>query len=198
MWCLELTTAGPTKVRRPMSQLEAETGCLVGSHGVVIAVAGSAIKTVTRDAKPPRKTKFRARNPNGHPPLVRFAVRLVSSAHQTQKRRPEPTRKPHCTLHARGISRARSFDLEASPWAPTRLTSCISHPGPAKAYERLRSTLCSARAPFHHLAAPESTRKPLLHTRGISRAEKLRLGGDALGGDPTYLLYLPSRSRGGI
>ena len=28
--------------------------------------------------------------------------------------------------------------------------------------------------------------------------QKLRLGGDALGADPTYLLYLPSRSRGGI
>ena len=26
--------------------------------------------------------------------------------------------------------RARSFDLEVTPWAPTRLTSCISHPGP--------------------------------------------------------------------
>ena len=26
--------------------------------------------------------------------------------------------------------------------------------------------------------------------------QKLRLGGDALGADPTYLLYLPSRSRG--
>ena len=33
-------------------------------------------------------------------------------------------------LHTRGISRARSFDLEVTPWAPTRLTSCISHPGP--------------------------------------------------------------------
>ena len=28
--------------------------------------------------------------------------------------------------------------------------------------------------------------------------QKLRLGGDALGADPTYLLYLPSRSRGGL
>ena len=38
----------------------------------------------------------------------------------------ESTRKP--LLHTRGISRARSFDLEVTPWAPTRLTSCISHP----------------------------------------------------------------------
>ena len=28
--------------------------------------------------------------------------------------------------------------------------------------------------------------------------QKLRLGGVALGADPTYLLYLPSRSRGGL
>ena len=28
--------------------------------------------------------------------------------------------------------------------------------------------------------------------------QKLRLGGDAMGADPTYLLYLPSRSHGGI
>ena len=28
--------------------------------------------------------------------------------------------------------------------------------------------------------------------------QKLRLGGDALGADPTYLLYLPFRSHGGI
>ena len=40
----------------------------------------------------------------------------------------ESTHKP--LLHTRGISRARSFDLEATPWAPTRLTSCISHSGP--------------------------------------------------------------------
>ena len=60
-------------------------------------------------------------------------------------------------------------------WAPTRLTSCIFHPGPTEAYERLRSTLCPARAPFHHLAAPGSTRKPLLHTRGISRARSFDL-----------------------
>ena len=41
---------------------------------------------------------------------------------------PESARKP--PLHTRGISRARSFDLEVTRWAPTRLTSCISHPGP--------------------------------------------------------------------
>ena len=56
---------------------------------------------------------------------------------------------------------ARSFDLEVTLWAPTRLTSCIFHPGPEEAYERLRSTLWPARAPFHHLAALGSAHKPL-------------------------------------
>ena len=41
------------------------------------------------------------------------------------------TREP--LPHTRGISRARSFDLEVTPWAPTRLTSCIFHPGPEEA-----------------------------------------------------------------
>ena len=40
----------------------------------------------------------------------------------------ELTRKP--LLHTRGISKARSLDLEVTPWAPTRLTSCIFHSGP--------------------------------------------------------------------
>ena len=33
-------------------------------------------------------------------------------------------------LRLRGISWARSFDLEVTRWAPTRLTSSIFHPGP--------------------------------------------------------------------
>ena len=86
---------------------------------------------------------------------------------------PESTHKP--LLHTRGISRARSFDLEATLWAPSRLTSCIFHSGHAEAYELLRLTLYPARAPFRYLAAPESTRKPLLHTRGISRARSFDL-----------------------
>ena len=91
--------------------------------------------------------------------------------------------------------RARSFDLEVTPWAPTRLTSCIFHPGPTEAYEPLRSTLCPARTPFRDLAAPESAHMPPVQVRHFP-GQKLRLGGDALGADPTYLLYLPSRSRG--
>ena len=71
---------------------------------------------------------------------------------------PESARKP--PLHTRGISRARSFDLEVTPWAPTRLTSCIFHSGHTEAYEPLRSTRSSAHAPFRDLATLESTHKP--------------------------------------
>ena len=85
----------------------------------------------------------------------------------------ELTRKP--LLHTRGICRGRSFDLEVTRWAPTRLTSCIFHPGHTEAYEPLRSTLCPACAPFRYLAAPGSARTPLLHTRGISRARSFDL-----------------------
>merc|ERR1712097_123805 len=79
---------------------------------------------------------------------------------------PESTRKP--PVCRSGISWAISFDLEVTPWAPTRLTSCIFHSGLAEAYEPLRSTRSSARAPFRDLAAPESTRKPPVCRSGIS------------------------------
>jgi len=37
--------------------------------------------------------------------------------------------RPTCLQCRSGISQAKSFDLEVTPWAPTRLTSCIFHPG---------------------------------------------------------------------
>ena len=118
---------------------------------------------------------------------------------RTNARERRRTRRQSHHVRNCSISKARSVDLEVTPRAPSRLTSCISHPGPAEAYELFRSTLCSARAPFHHLAAPESTRKPAsaAHSRHFA-GQKLRLGGDALGADPTYLLYLPFRSHEGI
>ena len=78
---------------------------------------------------------------------------------------PEWTRKP--LVCRSGISRARSFDLEVTTWAPTRLTSCIFHSGHTEAYEPLRSTRRPARAPFRDLAAPESTRKGPAHHRPV-------------------------------
>jgi len=101
----------------------------------------------------------------------------------------ELPRKP--PLHTRGISRARSFDLEVTPWAPTRLTSCISHTGPEESFGA--STL-----------PPGPARPPSASNFPPNRPASLRCtpaafpgrGGDALGADPTYLLYLPFRSRG--
>ena len=54
-----------------------------------------------------------------------------------------------------------------------------------------------ASATLNNFAASESTQASAAHSRHFP-GQKLRLGGDALGADPTYLLYLPSRSRGGI
>ena len=86
---------------------------------------------------------------------------------------PQSTRKP--PVCRSGISKARSFDLEVTPWAPTRLTSCISHSSHLEAYEPLRSTRRPARAPFNHLAAPETARKPPVCRSGISRARSFDL-----------------------
>ena len=63
-------------------------------------------------------------------PIERFAERAVAS-HPQHSQEIESAREP--LLHTRGISKARSFDLEVTPWAPTRLTSCIFHPGPEEA-----------------------------------------------------------------
>ena len=77
----------------------------------------------------------------------------------------------HMHLHNRSISKARSFDLEVTPWAPTRLTSSIFYSGHTEAYEPLRSTRHPARAPFNHLTAPGSAHKPPsigLHCAGLA------------------------------
>ena len=47
--------------------------------------------------------------------------------------------------------RWREASMEVRLWAPTRLTSCIFHPGHTEAYEPLRSTRRPARAPFSDL-----------------------------------------------
>ena len=85
----------------------------------------------------------------------------------------ESTRKP--LLHTRGICRSRSFDLEVTPWAPTRLTSCISHPGPEEASGASTLDPGPARQLRRVKLPPDSTRKPLLHTRGICRSRSFDL-----------------------
>ena len=70
---------------------------------------------------------------------------------------------------------ARSFDLEVPPWAPTRLTSCISHPGPEESSGASTLEPGPAQPPFRLQSSPEPARKPLLHSRGISRARSFDL-----------------------
>ena len=91
---------------------------------------------------------------------VEGASRPTFRTHTSKSQHQRGRQLTKASLHTRGISRARSFDLEVTPWAPTRLTSCIFHSGHTEAYEPLRSTRSSARAPFRDLAAPQSTRKP--------------------------------------
>ena len=71
---------------------------------------------------------------------VRFGVRHGPSTPDTPS--PPPNLHDHKPrLHARGISPGRSFDLEVTRWAPSRLTSCIFHPAHKEACEPLRPTL---------------------------------------------------------
>ena len=71
--------------------------------------------------------------------------------------------------------RARSFDLEVAPWAPTRLTSCISRPGPEECSGASTLPPGPAQQFRRHKLSLESARKPLLHTRGISKARSFDL-----------------------
>ena len=71
----------------------------------------------------------RARSSVRRAEKVRFGVRHGPSTRPT----PSPRRNLHARKpapHTRSNSKARSFDLGVTRWAPTRLTSCISHPGP--------------------------------------------------------------------
>ena len=52
--------------------------------------------------------------------------------------------------------RARSFDLEVTPWAPTRLTSCILYTGPEKAVAASTLKPGPAEPPFRLKLPPES------------------------------------------
>ena len=75
----------------------------------------------------------------------------------------------------RSVSRARSFDLEVAPWAPTRLTSCIFYAGLDEASGVSTLEPGPAQPPFRLQSSPEQARKPPLHTRGIYRARSFDL-----------------------
>ena len=75
--------------------------------------------------------RFGARRRAGAAEKVRFGVRRALGGAQT----PENSAESAASHRVRNcsISKARSFDLEVTPWAPTRLTSCMFHPGPEEA-----------------------------------------------------------------
>ena len=95
-------------------------------------------------------------------------------------------------LHTRGISRARSFDLEVKPWAPTRLTSCIFHPGPAESSGA--STLEPGPAQqFRSVKFPPSRPASLSARARRRNPSKVAGGGQRLGEDPTNRAHIRRR-----
>ena len=96
----------------------------------------------------------------------------------------------------------------SSPAAEKFADGAFSGPGSAPTRRRPHRDLDRR---IHALSRPKpqpitsrSPRLPRLDLRAYTaqswhlQGQKLRLGGDGLGAEPTYLLYLPSRSRGGI
>ena len=92
---------------------------------------------------PSRETN--ATNPTRHRfPLacvMRFEQQLLSVGYQTRQQRLATSQPPQKSIDfdlalemPLEIARARSFDLEVTPWAPTRLTPCIFHSGPEESF----------------------------------------------------------------
>ena len=114
-------------------------------------------------------------------------------------------------VRERGYHVLLSYSLLLNIRTPTRhgtLTcTCPRTQTRHRKASRRRLSLCCWRRPARRArpTPPPSTyilppNRPtsLCCTLGHFPGQKLRLGGDALGADPTYLLYLPSRSRGGL
>ena len=89
---------------------------------------------------------------------VRKMVRRGCNGRREAGSRPKTSaRKP--LLHTRGICRARSSDLEVTPWPPTRLTSCIFHSGPEEASGASTLEPGPRAATFRLKLPPESARE---------------------------------------
>ena len=86
---------------------------------------------------------------------------------------PASTRKP--PVCRSGISRARSFDLEVTPWAPSRLTSCISHTGPEESSGASTLPPGPAQPPFRLQFSPESTTEAASHLTKTLQSTNLLL-----------------------
>ena len=120
-----------------------------------------------------------------------------------QKRRPSrdfspPRNRPaslHCTIVS---SQGQKQILGVTGWGLGRSNALYRR---SRLIRGQRSTEPGARLRrrdlerFHRLGIdPQASSVQVWHFPG----QKLRLGGDALGADPTYLLYLAYRSHGGI
>ena len=130
---------------------------------------------------------FHSGHTEAYEPLRSTATRRAPFNHLTALDLPQASIAQVC------ISRARSFDLAVTPSGADPTTSSIStiHTG----HMSLRSTrrpTAHLQPPYRAGIGPQASIVQVWHFPG----QKLRLGGDALGADPTYLLYLPFRSHG--
>ena len=143
-----------------------------------------------------QETLRRARSPTGLAEQVRFGVRHGPS-NPRSRRAARPKSRAAQNAHSRHLpSQKLRLGGDALGADPTYLLYL-----PYRSRGGLRRTDFGPwprTAVSPRQVAPELARKPLAaHSRHFE-GQKLRLGGDALGADPTYLLYLPSRSRGDI
>ena len=96
---------------------------------VAAAVISSARERIRGSRRDPRW----ARPPASVGGKVEGASRPTFHTHTSKSQHQRGRQLTKASQHAHGISRAKSFDLEVTPWAPARLTSCTFHPGPAEA-----------------------------------------------------------------
>ena len=160
---------------------------------IVTDRSSNASTTVRAAARPPAVStalpqhRRRPPRPNGlGPPSLRVCGSCAA---------PESTCKPPVRKSGAPGGKSCGWRCRAAIWA--QVTGQIWPPGPDGTSESLLRARCLARAPLTISPCPNRLAS-LLCAIAASQGQKLRLGGDALGAGPTYLLYLPSRSRGGL
>ena len=139
---------------------------------VAAAVISSARERIRGSRRDPRW----ARPPASVGGKVEGASRPTFHTHTSKSQHQRGRQLTKASQHTHGISRAKSFDLEVTPWAPARLTSCISHPGPEGSYGASTLPPGPAQPPSASNFPPNRPASLcLLHTRGISRARSFDL-----------------------
>ena len=129
-WRIVMGEASPTQCMR-CRRAQAPSSCTpVQRFLVAAAVISSARERIRGSRRDPRW----ARPPASVGGKVEGASRPTFHTHTSKSQHQRGRQLTKASQHTHGISRAKSFDLEVTPWAPARLTSSISHPGPEGSY----------------------------------------------------------------